>query len=101
MTGTSDELLLRKMAQGHRVEFKSAAEIALAVSSGRADAFTTTVLELDGRKKAKNRASATVNPTPRVAVGHIGLRLRRTSAGRNSSIAGPSGTSCWVTTRLA
>src|SRR5215475_209281 len=45
MTGTSDELLLRKMApKATRVEFKSAAEIALAVSSNRADAFTTTVL---------------------------------------------------------
>ena len=45
MTGTSDELLLRKMApKATRVEFKLIAEVALAVSSGRADAFTTTVL---------------------------------------------------------
>src|SRR6266436_1619063 len=45
MTGTSDELLLRKMApKATRVEFKLIADVALAVSSGRADAFTTTVL---------------------------------------------------------
>ncbi len=77
MTGTSDELLLRKMApKATRVEFKSAAEIALAVSSGRADAFTTTVLNSMVAKSKNPGLGDFVNPTPRVALpGYIGLRL--------------------------
>ena len=77
MTGTSDELLLRKMApKATRVEFKSAAEIALAVSSGRADAFTTTVLASMVTKSKNPGLGDFVNPTPRVALpGYIGLRL--------------------------
>ena len=77
MTGTSDELLLRKMApKATRVEFKSAAEIALAVSSGRADAFTTTVLNSMVAKAKNPGLGDFVNPTPRVALpGYIGLRL--------------------------
>jgi polar amino acid transport system substrate-binding protein len=77
MTGTSDELLLRKMApKATRVEFKSAAEIALAVSSGRADAFTTTVLNSMVAKSKNPGLGDFVNPTPRVALpGYIGLRM--------------------------
>jgi polar amino acid transport system substrate-binding protein len=77
MTGTSDELLLRKMApKATRVEFKSAAEIALAVSSGRADAFTTTVLNSMVAKAKNPGLGDFVNPTSRVALpGYIGLRL--------------------------
>jgi polar amino acid transport system substrate-binding protein len=77
MTGTSDELLLRKMApKATRVEFKSAAEIALAVSSGRADAFTTTVLNSMVAKSKNPGLGDFVNPKPRVALpGYIGLRL--------------------------
>jgi polar amino acid transport system substrate-binding protein len=76
MTGTSDELLLRKMApKATRVEFKTIAEVALAVSSGRADAFTTTVLASMVMKSKNPGLGDFVNPTPRVALpGYIGLR---------------------------
>ena len=77
MTGTSDELLLRKMApKATRVEFKLIADVALAVSSGRADAFTTTVLNSMVAKAKNPGLGDFVNPTPRVALpGYIGLRL--------------------------
>ncbi len=76
MTGTSDELLLRKMApKATRVEFKNISEVALAVSSGRADAFTTTVLASMVMKTKNPGLGDFVNPTPRVALpGYIGLR---------------------------
>jgi polar amino acid transport system substrate-binding protein len=77
MTGTSDELLLRKMApKATRVEFKLIADVALAVSSGRADAFTTTVLASMVMKQKNPGLGAFMNPKPRVALpGYIGLRL--------------------------
>jgi len=76
MTGTSDELLLRKMApKATRVEFKLIAEVALAVSSGRADAFTTTVLASMVMKQKNPGLGEFMNPKPRVALpGYIGLR---------------------------
>ncbi len=76
MTGTSDELLLRKMApKATRIEFKNISEVALAVSSGRADAFTTTVLASMVMKTKNPGLGEFVNPTPRVALpGYIGLR---------------------------
>ena len=76
MTGTSDELLLRKMApQATRVEFRDISQVALAVSSGRADAFTTTVLNSMVAKSKNPGLGDFVNPTPRVALpGYIGLR---------------------------
>jgi polar amino acid transport system substrate-binding protein len=77
MTGTSDELLLRKMAPlATRVEFRDISQVALAVSSGRADAFTTTVLASMVMKTKNPGLGDFVNPTPRVALpGYIGLRL--------------------------
>ena len=76
MTGTSDELLLRKMApKATRVEFKLIADVALAVSSGRADAFTTTVLASMVMKQKNPGLGEFMNPKPRVALpGYIGLR---------------------------
>lgn len=77
MQGSSDEVLLRKMAPlATRVEFKEIAQAALAVSSGRADAFTTTVLASMVMKSKNPGLGAFVNPTPRVALpGYIGMRL--------------------------
>jgi polar amino acid transport system substrate-binding protein len=77
MQGTSDELLLRKMApKATRVEFKLIADVALAVSSGRADAFTTTVLASMVMKQKNPALGEFMNPKPRVALpGYIGLRL--------------------------
>ena len=77
MTGTSDELLLRKMApKATRVEFKLISDVALAVSSGRADAFTTTVLASMVMKQKNPALGDFMNPKPRVALpGYIGLRL--------------------------
>ena len=77
MTGTSDELLLRKMApKATRVEFKLIADVALAVSSGRADAFTTTVLASMVMRQKNPALGDFMNPKPRVALpGYIGLRL--------------------------
>jgi len=77
MTGSADEVILRKMApKATRVEMKELAQIILAVSSGRADAFTTTVLSSMIAKVKNPGLGDFVNPKPRVALpGYIGLRL--------------------------
>jgi polar amino acid transport system substrate-binding protein len=77
MQGTSDEVLLRKMApKATRVEFKEISQVALAVSSNRADAFTTTVLASMVMKVKNPGLGDFVNPTPRIALpGYIGMRL--------------------------
>jgi len=77
MTGTSDSLLLSKMApKATKIEMQDIAQVALAVSSGRADAFTTTVLASLVMKTKNPGLGDFVNPTPRVALpGYIGLRL--------------------------
>ena len=70
-------MILRKMApKATRIEMKELAQIILAVSSGRADAFTTTVLSSMIAKVKNPGLGDFVNPTPRVALpGYIGLRL--------------------------
>ena len=77
MTGTSDSMLLSKMAPTvTKIEMQDIAQVALAVSSGRADAFTTTVLASMVMKAKNPGLGDFVNPTPRVALpGYIGLRL--------------------------
>ena len=77
MTGTSDSMLLSKMApKVTKIEMQDIAQVALAVSSGRADAFTTTVLASMVMKAKNPGLGDFVNPTPRVALpGYIGLRL--------------------------
>ena len=77
MTGTSDSLLLSKMAPlATKIEMQDIAQVALAVSSGRADAFTTTVLASMVMKSKNPGLGDFVNPTPRVALpGYIGMRL--------------------------
>jgi polar amino acid transport system substrate-binding protein len=77
MTGTSDSMLLTKMApKVTKIELQDIAQVALAVSSGRADAFTTTVLASMVMKVKNPGLGDFVNPTPRVALpGYIGLRL--------------------------
>jgi polar amino acid transport system substrate-binding protein len=77
MTGTSDSLLLTKMApNATKIEMQDISQVALAVSSGRADAFTTTVLASMVMKTKNPGLGDFVNPTPRVALpGYIGLRL--------------------------
>jgi polar amino acid transport system substrate-binding protein len=77
MQGSSDELLLRKIApKATRVELKDVSQIVLATSSGRADAFTTTVLASMVAKVKNPGLGDFVNPTPRVALpGYIGMRL--------------------------
>jgi len=77
MTGSADEVILRKMApKATRVEMKELSQIILAVSSGRADAFTTTVLSSMIAKSKNPDLGEFVNPSPRVALpGYIGLRM--------------------------
>jgi len=77
MTGTSDSLLLSKMApKATKIEMQDIAQVALAVSSGRADAFTTTVLASMVMKQKNPALGDFMNPKPRVALpGYIGLRL--------------------------
>ena len=77
MTGTSDSLLLSKMApKATKIEMQDISQVALAVSSGRADAFTTTVLASMVMKSKNPGLGNFVNPTPRVALpGYIGMRL--------------------------
>jgi ABC-type amino acid transport substrate-binding protein len=104
MTGTSDELLLRKMApKATRVEFKLIADVALAVSSGRADAFTHDGAGEHG-DEAEEPGARRLHVIPSRAWrcrAISGFASRTISAGRSSSTAGPSGTSCWATTRRA
>lgn len=77
MMGAADEVILKKMApKATRVEMKELSQIILAVSSGRADAFTTTVLASMIAKQKNPGLGDFVNPTPRVALpGYIGLRM--------------------------
>lgn len=77
MMGAADEVILKKMApKATRVEMKELSQIILAVSSGRADAFTTTVLASMIAKQKNPGLGDFINPTPRVALpGYIGLRM--------------------------
>ena len=76
MTGTSDQLLLEKWApNATQVQFKELSQIILAVSSGRADAFTTTVLSSMIAKEKNPDLGTFNNPKPRAALpGYLGIR---------------------------
>lgn len=76
-TGSADELVLQLRApKATRVELETLAQIVLAVSSGRADAFTTTVLASLVAKTKNPGLGDFVTPTPRVALpGYAGLRM--------------------------
>ncbi len=76
MTGTSDQLLLEKWApKATQVQFKEFSQIILAVSSGRADAFTTTVLSSMIAKEKNPELGTFNNPKPRAALpGYFGIR---------------------------
>jgi polar amino acid transport system substrate-binding protein len=78
-TGTSDALLAQLMApKATLVQFATLAEIILAVSSGRADAFTTTVLASMVAKTKNPGLGDFVTPTPRVALpGYAGIRMEQ------------------------
>lgn len=76
MTGTSDQLLLSQNApNATQLQFKELSQIILAVSSNRADAFTTTVLS-SMIAKEKNPSLGTIkSPKPRTALpGYFGIR---------------------------
>ena len=79
MTGTSDQLLLEKWApKATQVQFKEFSQIILAVSSGRADAFTTTVLSSMIAKEKNPGLGTFNNPKPRAALpGYFGIRSER------------------------
>jgi polar amino acid transport system substrate-binding protein len=76
-TGSSDALILQlKAPKATRVQLETLSEIVLAVSSGRADAFTTTVLASLVAKTKNPGLGEFVTPTPRVALpGYAGLRM--------------------------
>ena len=76
-TGSSDALiLLLKAPKATRVQLESLSQIVLAVSSGRADAFTTTVLASLVAKTKNPGLGEFVTPTPRVALpGYGGIRM--------------------------
>lgn len=76
VTGSSDQVLLSQNAPlAQQLQFKELSQIILAVSSGRADAFTTTVLS-SMIAKEKNPALGSFNsPKPRTALpGYFGIR---------------------------
>ncbi len=77
MTGSADEVVLRLMApKATRLQMKSLAEIILAVSSGRANAFATTVLASMVAKEKNAQLGTFVATTPRVALpGYAGIRM--------------------------
>ena len=76
MTGTSDQLLLAKWApKATQIQFKELSQIILAVKSGRADAFTTTVLSSMIAKEKNPELGTFNNPKPRAALpGYFGIR---------------------------
>jgi polar amino acid transport system substrate-binding protein len=76
MTGTSDQLLLEKWApKAQQIQFKELSQIILAVSSGRADAFTTTVLSSMIAKEKNPGLGSFNNPKPRAVLpGYFGIR---------------------------
>jgi polar amino acid transport system substrate-binding protein len=76
-TGSSDALILQlKAPKVTRVQLETLSEIVLAVSSGRADAFTTTVLASLVAKTKNPGLGEFVTPTPRVALpGYAGIRM--------------------------
>lgn len=85
MTGTSDQLLLQKWApKATQVQFKELSQIILAVSSGRADAFTTTVLSSMIAKEKNPELGTFNNPKPRAALpGYFGIRTEPDPAFKN------------------
>ena len=76
MTGSSDQLLLEKWApKATQVQFKELSQIILAVVSGRADAFTTTVLSSMIAKEKNPDLGSFNTPKPRAALpGYFGIR---------------------------
>ncbi len=76
MTGTSDQLLLAQNApKATQLQFKELSQIILAVSSGRADAFTTTVLSSMIAKEKNPSLGTFHSPHPRTALpGYFGIR---------------------------
>ncbi len=85
MTGTSDQLLLEKWApKATQIQFKELSQIILAVSSGRADAFTTTVLSSMIAKEKNPGLGTFNNPKPRAALpGYFGIRSEPDSTFKN------------------
>ena len=76
ITGSSDQLLLAQNApQAAQLQFKELSQIILAVSSGRADAFTTTVLSSMIAKEKNPGLGKFNSPKPRTALpGYFGIR---------------------------
>ena len=85
MTGTSDQLLLEKWApKATQVQFKELSQIILAVASGRADAFTTTVLSSMIAKEKNPSLGTFNNPKPRAALpGYFGIRSEEDDTFKN------------------
>ena len=77
MTGSADEVVLRLMApKATRLQMKTLSDIILAVSSGRADAFATTVLASMVAKEKNPQLGTFTTTTPRVALpGYGGIRM--------------------------
>lgn len=76
-TGSADEVVLKlKAPKAREIQLETLAQIVLAVSSGRADAFTTTVLASLVAKTKNPGLGEFVTPTPRVALpGYAGIRM--------------------------
>ena len=85
MTGTADQLLLEKWApKASQVQFKELSQIILAVASGRADAFTTTVLSSMIAKEKNPSLGTFNNPKPRAALpGYFGIRSEEDDTFKN------------------
>lgn len=74
---SADDWILTRMApKATKVELKDVTQAALSVSSGRADAFTTSVLSSMVMKQRNPGLGEFVKPTPRIAMpGYIATRL--------------------------
>lgn len=76
MAGSSDQVLLSQNApKATQLQFKELSQIILAVSSGRADAFTTTVLSSMIAKEKNPGLGEFKSPKPRASLpGYFGIR---------------------------
>ncbi len=79
MAGSSDQVLFTQNApQATQLQFKELSQIILAVSSGRADAFTTTVLSSMIAKEKNPGLGEFNSPKPRASLpGYFGIRLEK------------------------
>ena len=103
MLGSADVVILQKVApKATRVELNDVASIALAVTSGRADAMVTAVFgALVARTATRISATSCCRRRPSIFPPTSGCGAKTTTPCKNFCRPGPSGTICSVTPKPA